>query len=242
MADAKFEAVIAELNKRREANGLNMNGKLYSMVKDRVEVFRLNFGAEYGIDTHVDFERGFNSGAVVVATAKITDKNGVTMASGHAMEIIGGNMVNEYSPVEAAETSAIGRALACFGMHGGEFASGNEMQGVDRKQEAKLFQQAPPPTSHAVKTQVEQFAPKRQTLGLYVPDDHDSVWLQPDLAVKRIEEELTRITHSSDLGRYWSELEGFMVILKKEGPAYLAQLKAAFATANNKLEFERARQ
>jgi len=42
-------------------------------------------------------------------------------------------MVNTTSALENAETSAIGRALASLGLAGGEYASANEMDAVQRK-------------------------------------------------------------------------------------------------------------
>jgi len=53
-----------------------------------------------------------------------------------AEEIRGQGMVNTTSALENAETSAIGRALASLGLAGGEYASANELDAVERKTQA----------------------------------------------------------------------------------------------------------
>jgi len=50
------------------------------------------------------------------------------LGTGHASEVIGEGHVNKTSALENAETSAIGRALASMGIHGGEYASANELR------------------------------------------------------------------------------------------------------------------
>ena len=131
--EAKFKQAIDALNKAREEKGISFNGKLYSQVKDRVEVFRMTFGSEYGIETKLDYREGFERNAVIVAYATVIDGQGIIKASGHAMTFVGMDEVATSSPIEAVETSAIGRALATFGLHGGEFASGQEMNVVQAK-------------------------------------------------------------------------------------------------------------
>ena len=53
-----------------------------------------------------------------------------------AEEIRGQGLVNTTSALENAETSAIGRALASLGLAGGEYASANELDAVERKTQA----------------------------------------------------------------------------------------------------------
>jgi hypothetical protein len=67
------------------------------------------------------------------------------LATGHAEEIRGQGQVNSTSALENAETSAIGRALAALGCSGGEFASANELDGVERKKEAQANKPASVP-------------------------------------------------------------------------------------------------
>ena len=54
-------------------------------------------------------------------------------------------MVNKTSAIENCETSAIGRALASLGLHGGSYASANEIAAVQRKEKAMEEQKQPKP-------------------------------------------------------------------------------------------------
>lgn len=122
--------LVAELNK---SHGVTQRGgKQYTEVAKRVEAFRMTFGGEYGIDTDVMH----NDGKTVIVKATIKDKDGFVVGSGLAEEIRGSSNITKTSAVEVCETSAIGRALASMGLHGGQYASANEMEGVARKQQA----------------------------------------------------------------------------------------------------------
>lgn len=114
-------------------------GKSYVMVQDRVDAFRQEFGFEYGIVTEV-LE---NMDKHCIVQAKVT-KNNEVIGSGLAIEYKSASAVNQTSSIENAETSAIGRALASLGLSGGEYASGNEIDAVDRKKQAQKSQAAQP--------------------------------------------------------------------------------------------------
>jgi hypothetical protein len=70
----------------------------------------------------------------VIMLATILDANDRVVATGHAEEFRASSKVNRTSALENAETSAIGRALACIGIGGTEFASANEVQGAMAQQ------------------------------------------------------------------------------------------------------------
>ena len=59
-------------------------------------------------------------------------KNITIIGSGLAEEVRGSSNVNKTSAIENGETSAIGRALASCGLHGGEYASIQELDKVKR--------------------------------------------------------------------------------------------------------------
>ena len=67
--------------------------------------------------------------------AAIKDREGFVVATGTAAETVGQGNVNRTSALENAETSAVGRALAVLGLHGGEMASLNEIEAVGRKEQ-----------------------------------------------------------------------------------------------------------
>ena len=99
-------------------------GKKYLEVKHRVALFRESYGVGYGIETCIEYA----DDKYVRVRAVITDKLTRVIASGLAEEVRGTGMVNKGSALENCETSAIGRALACLGLAGSEYASLNELE------------------------------------------------------------------------------------------------------------------
>lgn len=104
-------------------NGIVMiHGKEYLTVSRRVNDFRSQF-PDYKLDTeilHID-------DANVVIKATISCNDGKQISSGIAHEVKGAGNINRTSHIENAETSAVGRALAFFGMAGTEIASADEV-------------------------------------------------------------------------------------------------------------------
>lgn len=162
MSDVRFAAAIAAMNEAREKSGVDINGKKYSQVRDRVEVLRKQFGMEVGIDTDV-----FAAGdGVYIGKAKIIHTStGNILGSGHAMAFYGTDEINTTSIVEAVETSAIGRALASFGLHGGEYASGQEMEALPQKQAAVNMSAK----EREFRQEVDKHFPKVSQYSHYVP-------------------------------------------------------------------------
>jgi hypothetical protein len=113
---------------------VDIKGKQYTQVKDRVEIFRKIWGLGYSIETMVLTETPYHKGDYVLFMAMIRDVDSEkVVATGHACEVVGGSPINVTSFIEAGETSAIGRALAAFGLHGGEYASSDEMERIEPK-------------------------------------------------------------------------------------------------------------
>jgi hypothetical protein len=110
-------------------------GKKYLEVKHRVGLFRETYGINYGIETSIEYA----DDKYVRVRAVITDKLNNVLASGLAEEVRGAGMVNKGSALENCETSAIGRALACLGLAGSEYASLNELE-IHKGKVAKIEQ------------------------------------------------------------------------------------------------------
>ena len=144
----------AAANAANKESGVNLKGKSYLMVANRVEVFRQHFGVAFTIDTqlvsHDEKHACFR--------ASILDDTGRSVANGYALENYGTTPVNKGNYLENCETSAIGRALAAFGLHGGEYSSVNELEAQQRNVAAL----APPP------------APDPQPTGVVVDDIADT--------------------------------------------------------------------
>ena len=108
---------------------VNIKGKEYATVASRVGIFRKYFPT-YSVITDIvtdDEQR-------VVIKASIIDDNNKIISTGYAEEIRGQGLINTTSAIENAETSAIGRALAAFGLIGGEYASSFEVENAIAKQ------------------------------------------------------------------------------------------------------------
>lgn len=124
-----------ELMKQCEAELKNIGvaqrgGKKYMMVKDRMTFFRQAYGLEYGVIT----QRLHSDEKSVCVQAQIIDPGGRIVGSGLAEEQRGSG-VNKASALENCESSAIGRALASLGLHGGEYPTADEIESDKRSSE-----------------------------------------------------------------------------------------------------------
>jgi|TARA_R110002167_G_scaffold41903_1_gene127795 hypothetical protein len=139
MSDLK--TAMAEVNDLNSSHGVTQRGgKKYTEVFVRVEAFRKAFALDHGINTEILLDDGKR----VVVKATVINAAGMIVGSGMAEEIRGSSNVNKTSALENCETSAIGRALASIGLHGGTYASLNEIDAVPRKSKAQAQQAAAP--------------------------------------------------------------------------------------------------
>lgn len=90
---------------------INIKGKEYITVNERLKEFRNNF-KDYSLTTEI-VELGSDN---CTMKATITDDKGVIRATGFAREIVAKSPINKFAFVENCETSAIGRALGNFGI------------------------------------------------------------------------------------------------------------------------------
>lgn len=107
---------------KKETGRVTIHGREYETVASRIKKFRDDH-PDYTIETLI-IERNED---LVVMKATIKDKEGKILATGHAEEVRTSSAINRTSAVENCETSAIGRALACLGYIGTEFASADEV-------------------------------------------------------------------------------------------------------------------
>jgi hypothetical protein len=126
---------VASLN----AGGIQIHNRRYTTVAKRMEVFRKHFGV-HG-KTRIAEEREANGVIDMRAVVELREDVGdairwVEHAEGRAEEARDASQVNRTSARENCETSAYGRALAAFGLHGGEYASANEVQNAVHQQSA----------------------------------------------------------------------------------------------------------
>lgn len=136
---------------------IDIEGKAYTTVANRIAIFRRYF-SDYSIVTDVLQ----NDDIKVVVQTKITTPSGVIIATGLAEEFRGKNIINTTSALENAETSSIGRALACLSLGGSEYASANELENALAQQE--LIKQ----NNHNQKTTNQQiYQPQSQKQNQY---------------------------------------------------------------------------
>lgn len=106
----------------KDSGIVNIHGKEYQTVALRVR----NFREKHPLWTLLT-EIVSRDDVCVVMKASVLDEQGRVIASGHSEEYRSASTINKTSALENAETSAIGRALASFGLGGTEFASADEV-------------------------------------------------------------------------------------------------------------------
>lgn len=135
---------------------IDIDGKAYTTVANRITIFR-KFFPDYSIATNIINDDDIK----VVVQTKITTPSGVVIATGLAEEFRGKNIINTTSALENAETSSIGRALACLSLGGSEYASANEVENAISQQE-QIKQ-----NNNQRTTNQQSYQPQRQTQNKY---------------------------------------------------------------------------
>jgi len=113
---------------------VKIHNKDYWTVAERIAKFKEdepNLGIETQLISH-DSEK-------IIMKALIMNGEAV-IATGYAEEFRGSSKINETSALENAETSAVGRALAFFGLAGTEIASADEVAAaITQQREKELY-------------------------------------------------------------------------------------------------------
>lgn len=113
-----------------EIKMLDLKGKNYAMVPERVTAFRKLFPDGFITTDIINLS---DDGTVVIMKAEAgyykEDGSRVVLGSGMAKEVQGKGMVNGTSHIENCETSAVGRALGMIGLglNGGGICSAEEL-------------------------------------------------------------------------------------------------------------------
>ena len=140
------------MSNQKQNNGkVNIHGREYETVALRVQKFKSAY-PNHALTTEV-LTRDEDC---VVMKASIYNPEGRLIATGHAEEYRKASTINKTSALENAETSAIGRALAAFGLGGTEFATADEVANAIGQQRAA--EAAPQPIAFL------SLAPKLQDL------------------------------------------------------------------------------
>jgi len=120
-------------------NTVNIKGKEYVEVNERIKYFRERFKGYALLSEMVSNENG-----ICIIKSKIINSDGVEVANGYAYEKEGSTFINKTSYIENCETSSWGRCLANFGIGiDSSVASADEVenaikqQGSDQKKKAE---------------------------------------------------------------------------------------------------------
>ena len=113
--------------------GINIKGKNYIMVNERIKFFRENYK---GWSLTSELVNLTEDNCIIKAI--ITDEDGVIRATGYAQEDRTSSIINKTSFVENCETSAWGRALGNLGIGiDDSIASAEEVDMAIKKQEVE---------------------------------------------------------------------------------------------------------
>jgi hypothetical protein len=146
---------------------VRIHGREYKTVALRVQEFREEHTPEEGWAILTEIVERTDD--YVVMKASILTDNGLIVATGFAEEKRGSSQINQTSSLENCETSAIGRALAAFGLGGSEYASANEVENAIHQQARKLPRaptMSPPPKQQPKPTAEEQAFFERARKGI----------------------------------------------------------------------------
>ena len=110
---------------------VNIHGKEYKTVALRIQEFREKYPGHTILTELVEA-----NDTLVIVKATISWE-GVVIATGYAEEVRTASKINRTSALENAETSAVGRALAFFGLGGSEIASADEVANAISQQNSQ---------------------------------------------------------------------------------------------------------
>jgi len=113
---------------------VKIHNKDYFTVAERIAKFRDEY-PDYSVITELVTDHG----EVIIMKASILFESSV-VSTGFAEEIRGSTQINQTSALENCETSAVGRALAFFGLAGTEIASADEVAAaITQQREKELY-------------------------------------------------------------------------------------------------------
>lgn len=110
LAKLQQEEQQMEAKKAPKLRTVNIKGKEYVEVNERIKAFR-DMYPKGSIMTDIVSNQ---DGMCVIKAVIVVDNQ--IVATGHAYEKEGSTFINKTSYIENCETSAIGRALGCFGI------------------------------------------------------------------------------------------------------------------------------
>jgi hypothetical protein len=171
------EAMTKE--KELKDKAINIKGKQYVLVADRVTYFNDNY--PNGSITTMLVSKPGDETVIVRATVTPDEKNDDRYFTAYSQAVIGDGMINKTSALENAETSAVGRALGFMGI--GVIESIASADELNKTAGSKGYSDRGPATRGATVKQID-FMRKvaQQVTGLEQADDLDE-WIEEILTI-----------------------------------------------------------
>lgn len=187
---------------------VDIRGRAYLTVARRINDFREQH-SDYGIHTEI---LSIDESAVV-CRAVITDKEGRQLSSGIAEEKRNSSNINKTSAVENCETSAVGRALAFFGMAGTEIASADEVANAINQQNTVVDPDYQYALAHgnAVRENLDEI--HQMKMAMSVDEDYMTA---AAIFLDFNEETMNALRRAPSKGGVWTTEE--VAMLKADGP------------------------
>ena len=163
---------------------VNIKGKNYRLVADRVKQFRADYEGH-----RLETEMLHFDGSQLILKVSVLDSNGSVVADGIAAEKVGSSNINQTSFAENCQTSAVGRALAFLdeNLMGDSLPSADEMSGAINNQTVLKMK------ADAICDVLRICKTEEQLKDLW--QEHSSLWKKDfgDFGFKVIEEHKNRI-------------------------------------------------
>jgi len=239
--DERLQNAIDRIKNLDDSMKVNLKGKKYTMVAQRVQAFREAFGCGANITTEIvvcDDQK-----VIVKATVSVQrDGAWVPIATEFAEEYRGVGPVNKTSALENCCTSSIGRALAACGLSGGEYASSFEVDNaINNKAEApsKPKEVAPPVNKTEEKSDdLEQWVSENDKPKPPEPEGTDTP-VTPENADEIVDAFLaiaSKCQTVEQLYDLWRKNPSKIDEIDEKAPASYARLKASFTEMKKKIE------
>ena len=239
--DERLQNAIDRIKNLDDSMKVNLKGKKYTMVAQRVQAFREAFGCGANISTEIVVCD--DTKVIVKATVSVQrDGAWVPIATEFAEEYRGVGPVNKTSALENCCTSSIGRALAACGLSGGEYASSFEVDNaINNKAEApsKPKEVAPPVNKVEEKSDdLEQWVSENDKPKPPEPEGTDTP-VTPENADEIVDAFLaiaSKCQTVEQLYDLWRKNPSKIDEIDEKAPASYARLKASFTEMKKKIE------
>ena len=239
--DERLQNAIDRIKNLDDSMKVNLKGKKYTMVAQRVQAFREAFGCGANISTEIVVCD--DTKVIVKATVSVQrDGSWVPIATEFAEEYRGVGPVNKTSALENCCTSSIGRALAACGLSGGEYASSFEVDNaINNKAEApaKPKEVAPPVNKVEEKSDdLEQWVSENDKPKPPEPEGTDTP-VTPENADEIVDAFLaiaSKCQTVEQLYDLWRKNPSKIDEIDEKAPASYARLKASFTEMKKKIE------